>query len=146
MVRAEFKPSPQLAIVIAVSHGAVAALTFSVDLWEPLRLGLLACIAASFIHALYGPALLRAQNSVVAVVLKEEGFSIQVRGGAWHAATLQDSSFVAPYLTVLNVRVPGWRFTRHVVIMPDSLDAETFRQLRVWLRWRKEGNAGASNY
>jgi toxin CptA len=145
MVRANFRPSLQLAIVVALSHAAAAALSFTIDLWQPLRLGLLACIAASLAYALYGPALLRTRNSIVAAVLKDDGFLIQTGRGTWHAAVLQDSSFVAPYLTILNVQIPGWRFTRHIVILPDRMDAETFRQLRVWLRWRKEEDAGASS-
>jgi toxin CptA len=44
-------------------------------------------------------------------------------------------SLVTPYLTVLNVLPQGARFSRSVVILPDSLDAESFRQLRVWLKW-----------
>jgi hypothetical protein len=28
-------------------------------------------------------------------------------------------------------------FSPHLVILPDALDAESFRQLRVWLRWGK---------
>jgi toxin CptA len=52
------------------------------------------------------------------------------------------SSFVAPYLTVLELKPLGagglWqRFrTRSVVILPDGIDAEEFRQLRVLLRWK----------
>lgn len=145
MVRANFRPSLQLAVVIVLSHAAAAALSFTIDLWQPCRLVLLASIAASLAYGLYGPVLLRARNSIVRAVLKDDSFSIQSRGGTWHTAVLQDSSFVAPYLTILNVQVVGWRFTRHIVILPDRMDAETFRQLRVWLRWRKEGDAGASS-
>lgn len=52
------------------------------------------------------------------------------------------SSFVAPYLAVLELKPLGarrlWqRFrTRSVVILPDGIDAEEFRQLRVLLRWK----------
>ena len=27
---------------------------------------------------------------------------------------------------------------KRIVILPDSLDAEDFRKLRVWLRWKEE--------
>jgi toxin CptA len=64
------------------------------------------------------------------------------------------SSFVAPYLTVLELRPlepsagssgtgirEWWRKRwkhrpRSVVILPDAIDAEAFRQLRVLLRWK----------
>jgi len=47
----------------------------------------------------------------------------------------QSDSLVTPFITVLNVLPQGARLARSVVILPDSLDAESFRQLRVWLKW-----------
>ncbi len=58
------------------------------------------------------------------------------------ACALLGSSFVAPYLTVLELKPLStrklWqRFrTRCVVILPDGIDVEEFRQLRVLLRWK----------
>ncbi len=46
------------------------------------------------------------------------------------------SSFVSRPLVVLNLRSGVGRRTRRVLIAADSLDAESFRRLRVWLRWR----------
>ena len=56
--------------------------------------------------------------------------------------TLLGSSFVEPYLTVLELKplepLKSWRrfSSRSVVILPDGIDAEGFRQLRVLLRWK----------
>ncbi|MBI3902775.1 MAG: hypothetical protein HY306_07520 [Nitrosomonadales bacterium] len=36
---------------------------------------------------------------------------------------------------MLNVLPQGARFARSMIILPDSLDVESFRQLRVWLKW-----------
>lgn len=44
-------------------------------------------------------------------------------------------SVVHPTLTVLNLRVLGRRLSYHVIVMPDAVEAQAFRQLRVWLRW-----------
>ena len=60
----------------------------------------------------------------------------QTRSGTQHQASLLGSSFVAPYLTVLNLKPSHGRLARHVVILPDAVDAERFRKLRVLLRWR----------
>ena len=46
-----------------------------------------------------------------------------------------DGSFVAPWLTVVHWRPLGARFTRTLPVLPDMLDAEAFRALRVALRW-----------
>jgi toxin CptA len=40
-----------------------------------------------------------------------------------------------PWLTVLNLKLPGKRLVRHVILLPDALDENEFRRLRVWLRW-----------
>ena len=46
-----------------------------------------------------------------------------------------DGSFVAPWLTIVHWRPRGARFTRTLLVMPDMLDPEPFRALRVILRW-----------
>ncbi|GAB1232151.1 hypothetical protein UT5_03660 [Ferrigenium sp. UT5] len=50
------------------------------------------------------------------------------------AGVISDSSFVSPYLTLINIRTDTGR-RRSLVIMPDSLQAEDYRRLRVRLRW-----------
>lgn len=138
MLKIEIHPSRHLAILLGIAHTAAAGISLVVDMPTPARLLLMLGIAASFVHALYGPALLRAGGSIIAVELGEGGkLSVRTRRGGWHAATLRDSSFVASYLAVLNLKLEKAYFAHHVVIMPDSMDAEDFRRLRVWLRWRK---------
>lgn len=51
---------------------------------------------------------------------------------------LMSSTFVHPYLTVVNLKlqeVPWYARVRSFVFVPDNIDAETFRHLRVRLRW-----------
>lgn len=60
----------------------------------------------------------------------------QTRSGAFHEADLLGSSFVAPYLAVLNLKPAEGRLVKHLVILSDAVDAEDFRRLRVWLKWR----------
>ncbi len=68
--------------------------------------------------------------------------TLESQRGERIVCALLGSSFAAPYLTVLELkpRKPSksWRkfFTRSVVILPDGIDAEEFRQLRVLLRWK----------
>jgi toxin CptA len=56
----------------------------------------------------------------------------------WQETTALGSSFVTPWMTVLHLHMEGQRFARSVVLLPDALDAEDFRGLRVWLRWGSE--------
>ncbi|POZ64062.1 protein YgfX [Chromobacterium alticapitis] len=55
------------------------------------------------------------------------------RGENRQEAEVLDDCFVTPQLTVLNARAAGRR--RSVMLWPDSADAESRRQLRVYLLW-----------
>jgi len=68
----------------------------------------------------------------------ESGLQVTERGGRSHQVTVLSSSFVAPYLTVLNLQEieSGRRFS--AVLLADNTQSESFRQLRVWLRWGRE--------
>ena len=50
------------------------------------------------------------------------------------AGTLRPGSFVAPWLTVVRWRPAGTRFDRALLLVPDMLHADAFRELRVILR------------
>jgi len=59
----------------------------------------------------------------------------------WHAKTWQKvrlagSSVVLPGCTVLRITRGNQWLNRNLLVLPDSLPAEDFRRLRVWLRWR----------
>jgi toxin CptA len=78
------------------------------------------------------------QPRIVALRVNVKGeFFIQQRDGDWLQAVLLGTSFVAPYLTVLNLRLSNKRWPQHVVLMPDTVPADAFRRLRVWLKWRR---------
>jgi len=54
----------------------------------------------------------------------------------WHAAWLAGSSVILPSCTVLRIASEHRWLNRNLVVLPDSLPADDFRRLRVWLRWR----------
>jgi len=79
--------------------------------------------------------------AIVSVSLYHDSHSdcrceFQTKDGRRHEAALLGTSFVAPYLTVLNLKPTDSRAARHAVILPDNVDAECFRKLRVLLKWR----------
>ncbi|HEC18107.1 MAG TPA: hypothetical protein ENI97_02050 [Gammaproteobacteria bacterium] len=49
-------------------------------------------------------------------------------------AHLHESTYVHPWLVVLNFRVPGKRGLLSFPLAPDALDGETFRALRTRLK------------
>lgn len=137
MLKTSLKPSRQLAVLLVLAHAAAAGAALAVEIPVVLKIALTLLIAGSCAAYLYGPALLRSDEAIVGLEIGEGGgLSFQTRRGEWQEGTLLGSSFVAPYLTVLNIKATGKRFARHVVILPDSIDAEDFRRLRVRLRWQ----------
>ena len=71
-------------------------------------------------------------------ITSDDKFSIQTQRGGWIECEVLGSTYVISFLTILNLkRTDSGRITR-AVILPDSLDAEDFRKLRVWLRWKRD--------
>lgn len=63
---------------------------------------------------------------------------------------IMPDSFVSAYLTVLRVAPEEYRWFkvwqyRYIFLLQDNIDAESFRQLRVYLRWHKNSVNHHSN-
>jgi toxin CptA len=96
-----------------------------------------ACISLSLAHSLLRHGFLRTGAALLAIELREyDSASVETPDGQWQEARVLPTTYVSALLTVINVRVPPGVFARHMVIAPDSTDPESFRRLRVWLRWK----------
>ena len=75
-------------------------------------------------------------RAVCEIVLGHEAaIEVAFADGGKQVGRLQPGSFVAPWLTVVRWRpVEGWH-DRTVLVLPDMLERERFRGLRVALRW-----------
>jgi len=131
----KLQPSRYLAAILIAAHGIALAALFPLALpvWSKVALALL--ISFSLIYHLRRDAWLFAPSASVELVLDGDRVVLTTRGGEQLAGQILRDSLVTPFLTILNVLPQGARFARSVVILPDSLDAESFRQLRVCLKW-----------
>ena len=133
----EAGPSRLLAGLLVIMHGFAAALFWLVPLPNWFVLLLMPVFLISAWHALRREAFRTLQHSLVAFRFDADGrCEFQTRAGVWHEAELLSSSFVAPYLTVLNLKPADGRRVQNLVILHDAVNAEDFRRLRVWLKWR----------
>lgn len=137
MLRLALKPSRILVILLTVAHAMSLLILWilpqsSVYLIAPSLL-----LAWSYVHSLRKSALLLTHDSVIGLQFDKSGMCrLQSRNGDWQEAPLLPSSSVFSWLVVLNFSlIPAWK-TRHAIILPDSTDAESFRKLRVLLRWK----------
>ncbi len=64
-----------------------------------------------------------------------------VRQGEWVAVDVSGDSLVTPLLSVLRIKRPGQRFAQGLLLLPDMLDEQQYRQLRVWLKWHRDADS-----
>lgn len=133
----KLRPSLYLAALLAMAHGAALAALFPLALpaWTKAALSLV--ILFSLMYHMRRDALLTSGIAVMVLMLEQDKAVLTLRDGGQLTGQVLGDSLVTPYLTVLNILPQGARLARSVVILPDSLDAESFRQLRVWLKWGK---------
>lgn len=118
-----------LAAVVACTTLAI----LPVALWVRLA-GISAIAMVAAYHIL--DVMQRLSRSCLSLSLDTKGeWQLVTRDGNRYDATILASSFVTPYLAVLNCSLTGRWLQYHIVILPDAVDEEAFRRLRVWLRW-----------
>ena len=139
------KPSCQLAFLLVIAHGIAVAVVWVLELPIELHIALKLAIAASLIYALLqngwlglgtAPVTLRVIPAHLANLA--DTIELRLRNGSTMRGSILAGSFVAPYLTVLRFQSEtARRFSpgRSLVVFPDSLDGESFRALRVRLKW-----------
>lgn len=129
------QPSICFTIVLVVSHGAMLAVLvpLALPLWAKILLASL--VLTSMLYHVWHDAWLLALSSNKTLLLDGGIILLVARNGDQVIARVLTDSLVTPFITVLNVLPQGSYLARSVIILPDSLDAESFRQLRVWLRW-----------
>jgi len=133
-LRVEVHPSRWVAAAILASHGlAVAAAIISLP--PVAALIVLGGLGLSVAYHV-GLAMHRFPLAVTGLELSADGaLAIQGPGGSWLTGRLSAAFVPAPWLAVLTLRDSLGR-ARVLVVLPDALDPEAFRRLRVWLRWR----------
>lgn len=126
-----------LAITLIAIHVATgtALLMLTLPLWAHGLLIFL--LLASMLNHLWRNAWLSAPSSTVAVLLDGDRIVLTQHNGSQIVGKLLPNCLISPLLTVLNILPQKNSFFAHsIIIFPDSLDTESFRQLRVSLRWQ----------
>ena len=144
------KSSKRLALTLTFAHFTAIGLMWPLDLHILVRLLGILLLAASLAFYVKRYAWLASPGSVTGLELLDDMTCVvKTRQGKNIACALLGSSFVAPYLTVLEFKplepLPLWQslFASHsIVILPDGINAEDFRKLRVLLRWKWKDSKG----
>lgn len=123
-----------MSILLAIHVAAFASLwMLALSIW----ISLLLC-ALLAIHLTYqlGKVRLVSSDAVREFTFEAEGLVLGLSEREKITGTLRASTLVTPWLLVLNVSPANSRWERSVLILSDSLDKESFRKLRVFLRWQ----------
>ncbi len=160
LLAVRLKPSFRLAAILGTAHFAAIGLLWPLMVPPGIKLAGSAMLAASLVLYWRHHIARRSRRSILGFELTEDMHCILETKEGNIACMILGSSFVAPYLTVLELKPlespeestgssvtkprewRGWwrnhrkHFSRSLVILPDAIDAEAFRQLRVLLRWK----------
>jgi toxin CptA len=130
-----FKSSAYLATLMITAHGVSVGALWVLDLplWAKATISLLVLFSLGF-H-LRKDVWLVSPTATIALLLQGDQVVMTLHNGEQLPGKIMRDSLVTPMLTILNVLPQGSRFTRSLVILPDTLDKESFRKLRVWLKW-----------
>ena len=100
-------------------------------------MAMLAWIGAETLDAYRTVALRAGSRGVCDLVLRGKAIDVRCGDGSLREGELRDGSFVAPFLTIVRWRPRHARFDRSIVILPDMLERDAFRRLRVALKWSR---------
>jgi toxin CptA len=139
-LRLRLGASRRLAVSLITAHLLTAGGVLASGLDPALCGAFLLLLGGSLAFHLRRHAWLADPRSVVAIELSDAlECEAQERAGRRLTGRVLSTSFVAPWLVVINLDVGRRRLARSIVVMPDTVDRESFRALRVWLRWRRAG-------
>jgi toxin CptA len=126
-----FGPSPALRRGLIVLH-LLAASALAVSALAPawqLACALALCLSAWRCTRRRPPLRLRCGG---------DGTLAQATAAGWQQRTLGHPLVVLPLFVLLPLRKPSGGPAHWLLIPADSMDAQEFRRLRLWLRWRAQ--------
>lgn len=79
---------------------------------------------------------LHSKHSCIAFRLEDDdGIVLLLRNGRHVAGRVLQGSLVTPYLVILNIALSDRYGVRSIMVLPDTMSADSFRRLRVMLVW-----------
>ncbi|MDX8398650.1 MAG: protein YgfX [Gallionellaceae bacterium] len=130
-------PSRQLFICIVFFHTLLIGVLLFIPFSSSVLVSLCVVLLCSMTYYVLRDAGLKLESACVALRVEgDDGVVLINRKGLESLGQLLSSSVVTPHLLVLNVKLSGERRRRNVIVMPDSMDAQSFRHLRVALKWQ----------
>lgn len=131
-------PPRVLAAALLLAHGGAVVAAFLAAISLPFKIAILAGLCVSLGWRLRG------LDGALSVAIEANGDCRVSDSAGEYDGTIMDDSFVSSGLAILNIRAAR---KKSIVVTPERLDADTFRRLRVFLRWgmRQDAPRNAAN-
>lgn len=124
-----------LVAVLLLAHAASGVLLAILPLPIWLKSAGLVIVLIAGWQYVHHYALLKTKNAVRAFRMLPDA-RLDILRMDWQSAQLAGEQFIHPFLTIIRCRIENRRRPIAIVILPDMLDAESFRTLRVRLKWQ----------
>jgi len=145
-IHLDLRPSALLVWVISLACMLFCFVLLLLPIHTGFKLVLMAVIVASSVYFMRHHARLSLMKSIVSLNVNiETGLQLNFIDGTRREAQVLGHSFVAPYLTVLNMRTLDDGKCISLILLPDNTEPDSFRHLRVWLRWGREAIPDAAD-
>lgn len=145
-IQLNFKPSMIFSTLFTLMGVAACCIVMLLAMPSQIKLILILMIIMSAVYAVLKYGLLSLPSSyIILKVDSKNQLQLIRKDGKTLNMNVEADSTVTLYLTVLNSRVEdaSWLqglFGHALIIFPDAINAESYRQLRVWLRWSNQRN------
>lgn len=137
----KLRPSGLLAFLLVLLSLFALVSLWLLPLPTALKLALTVILLTWGGYCLLLGAYLRLGRSCVAFRLdNSEEIVLVLRNGIHMPGRLSPDCLVTPYLVILNVVLSERRGTHSLLVMPDTMGADSFRHLRIALRWGDKAN------
>ena len=138
-----FKPSIKLTTLLIVAGLFFSFMLLLTPVPFSLSVPLLLLILVSSSYFVMLDGLLSLQKSWKLLLINKVGECyLTQKNDKIFVVHIMPDSVVSAYLTVLHIVPEEYRWfkvwqNRYILLLQDNIDAESFRQLRVYLRWHK---------
>lgn len=133
--RLPVKMSPILSRIVIIVHVISLIMVWNNALPTSTRIILSSLITASFYVYSRKSRLSNYSRGVGNLILNaEDEWQVKMQEGSTYIAILDNHVFVHPWLTIFSLKFNQRR--QYFIFTPEILDADTFRRLRVRLRFR----------
>ena len=142
----KLRPSRFLALLLFILCTTALVALWLLPLPIPGLLALTLIVLGWGSYNLLLDANLRLGHSCVAFRLEgQREIVLVLRSGRHLSGRMLPDSLVTPYIVILNVAMKEQLLKRSLLILPDAMGAESFRRLRIALRWGENADRTAAN-